>query len=43
MNWIVIGSSPGVVPIQRHAIMWTNANWLPVEPPGKKLNEISIK
>ena len=43
MNRISIGSVNGLSPIQRQAIIWTNAGLLPIGPLGTDFSEILIK
>ena len=39
----IIGSDNGLSPVQRQAIIWTNAGILLIKPQGTKFNEILLK
>ena len=43
MNWVSIDSDNGLWPVQRQAIIWTNAGLLSIGPIGINFNEIWIK
>ena len=42
LNWVIIGSDNGLAPVQRHAIIWTNAVILLIGPSGTNFSEILI-
>ena len=42
-NWVSTGSDNGLMPVQRQAIIWTNADLLSIGPLGTKFSDILIK
>ena len=42
LNWVIIGSDNGLSPVQRQAMIWTNAGILLIGPLGTNFSEILI-
>ena len=42
LNWVIIGSNNGLSPVQRQAIIWTNAGILLIGPLDTNFSEILI-
>ena len=43
LNWVIIGSDNGLLPVRCQAIIWTNAGILLIWPLGTNFNEMLIE
>ena len=43
LNWVIIGSDNGLLPVRRQAIIWTNAGILLIGPLGTNFRDILIE